>query len=575
MEIRLNDLEVRFEGKLIYCDTETNGLYGDVMTLQVYSPDTFDGVYVFTIGEYPLVLMKKRLSEAETTVWHNGSYDFNCLGWLPEDRSRYEDTFILDTLVNYRMDKHSLDDVMIRCYKADKYAGFNKREMQKSDWSGSLSEAQMLYAATDVYYLKDVYLGLHKELQAEWEYDLDKATVINFCKMGQRLPIDVEGLKAHKVENNKKIRALDLPINVNSYQQVRPYISGLPKDEAIATVGSDDDALALACSKGNEKACNVRTSRSLKKQISFINKFLAEKMDEDYIQGRLNVGTRSGRSKCASQNLQQVPQAFKQYIKSRKYMVYSDYAQLELRSLCALIGEEVFERLFREKADLHDFVKESLFGTDDTQKVSDAGRGNSLRQIAKIYSFASLYGAGWATIGGVLMKYTGISLSEAELKANKKKWLSTFPGVKVWHDQNIRHWQAKRPLTCVMGRQYVGKLPTDTNNIINQNLGATVAKLAMVYMSREMDLSKFLIFVHDSWTAEYDTLEEAKQAAEIMANCMSRAWFDVTANCKIKDLPMPVEAYVQWEGSWKTVDGDSDDVHAYVLDSHNGIASWK
>ena len=38
-----------------------------------------------------------------------------------------------------------------------------------------------------------------------------------------------------------------------------------------------------------------------------------------------------------------------------------------------------------------------------------------------------------------------------------------------------------------------------------------------------------------------------------MANCMSRAWFDVTANCKIKDLPMPVEAYVQWEGSWKTV----------------------
>jgi len=87
-------------------------------------------------------------------------------------------------------------------------------------------------------------------------------------------------------------------------------------------------------------------------------------------------------------NLQQIPQAFKQYIKTDKFMVYSDFAQLELRSLCVLIGEDVLENLFRTGGDIHNYTRDALFTVDTT--VSDAGRGNSLRQIAKIYNFASM-----------------------------------------------------------------------------------------------------------------------------------------------------------------------------------------
>ncbi len=160
-------------------------------------------------------------------------------------------------------------------------------------------------------------------------------------------------------------------------------------------------------------------------------------------------------------------------------------------------------------------------------------------------------------------------LTEEELKANKVKWLKGFPGIKKWHAQNIRHWQAKRTLSTPMGRRYIGKLPTDTNNIQNQGLGAEVAKLAMVYMAKEMDLSKFLVFVHDSWTAEYDTLDEAKLAVVTMSKCMLRSWRDITANCRITDLDMPINSFIGHD--WKTI----DDTPIAEYELRDGKGEWK
>ncbi|MCI4437839.1 MAG: hypothetical protein JHC33_13615 [Ignisphaera sp.] len=552
MNIVLNDEDMRFIGHTIYVDTETLDLYGPVRLVQIYCPTlNAENVYVFDSYEFPLVLTKKRILEAQHTVWHNGKYDFDCLDIVP---TSWDDTFILDTLINFRSDKHSLDEVATRVYGYNPYGEIDKKAMQKSDWTKELTDEQLRYAATDVWILPTILASFSIE-EAGWLYTLDKRTVECFAKMGQKLPIDIEGLEARKVTNEAKIAEINLPINCNSYVQVRPY---------IGSDSSGDDELALLCSQGNTKACEVRTVRSLKKQISFINKFLAERRGS-YIYGHLNIGTVSGRSKCANMNLQQIPQAFKGYIKSEKFLVYADFAQLELRSLCALIGETVLEGLFREKgSDLHSYVRDSLFGAEQT--ISDAGRGNSLRQIAKIYNFASLYGAGHNTIGNVLLKYTGMNLPEAELKKHKAKWLDTFPMIRAWHNKNVRLWQKKTVLKTTMGRKYIAKLPTDANNIMNSGTAAEIAKLALVYMDKEMDLSKMLMFVHDSYTAEYDTMEEAVEHAEIMARLMNKAWYDVTANCVIKDIPMPVNAYIGT--NWGDI--DKYPLAEYVYDGGQG-----
>lgn len=584
MNIILNDESVRFNGKVIYCDTETQGLYGTVRLLQVFCPEISEtDVYVFDTEDYPLILMKKRLAEALETVWHNGSYDFNVLKWQP---SEWHDTYILDTILNFNLDGHSLDKVATRIYGYDPYEFmfegkmevtfngspihfsqdivYNKRKMQKLDWTGKLRPSQYAYACLDVFILPKL-LASYNIAKAGWTYNIDKATVVAFTKMGQKLPIDVDGLQQQREANQSKIDKFNLPINVNSYQQVRPYIDSQE---------SDDDALASLCANGNQRACDVRTVRSLRKQNTFITKFLTSNDGNDYIKGYLNIGTRSGRSKCANQNLQQVPQVLKKYIKSKRYMVYVDFAQLELRSLCALIGEPVLEKLFREEADLHSYVRDKLF--DETTHVSDAGRGNSLRQIAKIYNFASLYGAGFKTIGSVLTKYTGMQLEEVELKKHKATWLATFPGIKKWHAENIRHWQAKRMLKTPMGRCYVGKLPTDTNNIMNQGAGAEVAKLALVRtINASPKPEDILMFVHDSETGEADTLEEAKAMAELMAKHMSEAWFEITKFMKISDLPMPINAFIGKD--WKTIDAGLDEgtIAEYELNVIKGISEWK
>ena len=561
MNIILNNEDINFDSKLIYVDTETMGLHGDVRLLQVYCPEVNkDSVYVFDSREYPLPLIKKRVREARHVVGHNWKYDIDCLGVVP---TSWDDTIMLDQIINFRAEKHSLDELAKRVYHTDMYADmfagqmdvtieikgtkhvvdfgtaeYDKKKMQKSNWSGVISRAQYAYAALDVWILPTILESFDIE-EAGWTYKLDKATVECFSEMAEKLPIDVEWLETRMKKNNVDIAEIGLPINVNSYQQVRPY---------IGSEESNDDGLARLCSEGNERACQVRTVRSLRKQNSFITKFLNERDDEDYIHGYLNVGTRSGRSKCADMNLQQIPTSLKAMLKAKPetVFVYADFAQLELRSLCVLIGEDVLENLFRTGQDIHNYTRDALF--DSSTQVSDAGRGNSLRQIAKIYNFASLYGAGWQTIGNVLTKYTGMMLTEAELKANKVKWLKGFPGIKEWHAQNIRHWQAKRTLSTPMGRKYIGKLPTDTNNIMNQGLGAEVAKLAMVYMRKEMDMSNMLMFIHDSYTYEAPyvdgDLTEAKRIGAIMADCMQRAWFDITKNTKITDLSMPVDVFV-------------------------------
>ena len=559
--IKLNDENVSFKGFQCFIDTETIGLYGNVRLLQVYCPEVSeDTVFIFDAKDYPVVLMKKRLKEMNSLVGHNLSYDFNCLNFKP-DPHNFEDTFILDTIINFNIDGHGLDKVAQRVFGFDPYEGIDKKKMQKSDWTGVLTEEQYLYAAIDVWILPKIFEQYDIE-KAGWTYKLDKASVITFATMGQKLPIDVEGLKAQTEINKDIIAEVNLPINVNSWQQVRPYID---HDE------SDDQALAELCAAGNQRACDVRKVRSLRKQNTFIKKFLDANDGHDYIKGYLNVGTRNGRSKCANQNLQQVPLTLKKYIKSKRYLIYSDYAQLELRSLCALIGEDVLERLFRNKEDLHSYVRDSLFDRD--QHISDAGRGNSLRQIAKIYNFASLYGAGWHTIGNVLMKFTGMKLTEQELKRHKAKWLRTFPGIKRWHDINIRHWQAKRTLHTPMGRHYIGKLPTDTNNIQNSGFGAEVAKLALIRIVRRVEHPEdILMFVHDSITAEADTEEEAKKIGLIMAEEMSRSWFEVSKHVKISDLPMPINVFIKREGNWKDIDDSPDFELEYNI--MEGKTSW-
>lgn len=170
----------------------------------------------------------------------------------------------------------------------------------------------------------------------------------------------------------------------------------------------------------------------------------------------------------------------------------------------------------------------------------------------------------------MLLKWTGIILSEYEGKKLAAAWLNTFPGVKPWQEANADKWRKGIQGYTALGRNYVAKMFTDQNNIQVQGSGAEVAKLTIHYLSQELDINKLCLFIHDSYTFECDTLEEAKQYAKILAEKMNESWREVSKNFIIKDLPMPVDAVVSH--NWYDCQEDKNLLYKYSIGT-DGVRS--
>lgn len=537
---------------IIAFDTETDGLYGPVVLSQM----KIDGE-VKLFDNTQLDEVKKILKQADKVIGHNLLYDFSVLDIDP-DEVKWEDTYLLAKLEFPELEKYSLDVVAEKTLGFDVYGEIDKKVMQKSKWkAGQITDEQKRYAALDVEYLEDIYNKLkHKE--SEFNYTLDKLTTKYFWKAKSGLPVHREAMLKRKEEALKRINELNVPINVNSYRQVRAY---LDYDE------SNDEALAYLAVKGTpeqqEKAKKVREVRKLRKMISFIDKYLELSENDGYVYGHLGLGTKSGRSNCQNENLQQIPGSLKDcFMSKNKYVVYADFSNLELRTFCAVVGERTMERLLRDDVDLHTYTATRLFN-----KPAEEIDRKTERQIAKIFNFSSLYGAGVERRRQILLKLTGIYLDESEARLYAQRWNNAFPQVKSWHQENAKKWRAGVIEKTILGRPYKAKLLTDYNNIRISGSAAEVAKLALHYMAKKLPIENMNIFIHDSYTFEFDTLEEAKEAAHVIGDSMQEAWFEVMKYSVIPDLPMPVEVSVGAPGTnWYDIQEGKNCVYIYKKD---------
>jgi len=356
----------------VFADTETCGFYGKVRLLQVFQAGMSEVVMV----EWPQPFAMAIMLNKYTTVWHNAHYDLTTVQqqtetkWVPE---QYECTLLLARLAFPEKEKFSLDDVLGYVLGYDPYnrQKLNKKLLQKTKWDSlSLTTDQLVYAATDVYHMPAVWDIVSPQTDNK-SYVLDKST-LGSCLLFQWNGMRVDKEELFKVydSNTARLEELAMPINVNSWQQVRKYID---HDE------SDDLALATLSADGNERAGNVREARKLLKQNSFLNKFDTE---NDHIYGKFKPSARSGRLTSNDQNLQQIPRALKKVFGYKpdegRILIYSDYAQLELRTICAIVGCTLMEELFRSGEDLHGYTAKMVFGEDWTP---------THRQISKTYNF--------------------------------------------------------------------------------------------------------------------------------------------------------------------------------------------
>lgn len=516
-------------------DTETIGKYGKIRLAQFYQRGWESALIV----EYPdptELLIKFNSIKQCNIVMQYAHYDISTIQeltgsrWIPDN---FSDTFLLARLGFPHLDKYSLDDLISYCLDFDPYtkAEINKADMHKADWGKFvLDKKQYIYAALDVYYLFSLYDKV-KVQEDSLCYNLDIKSLrcaLDFQRNG--FAVDKDKLFEHYTANMRRIEEIGLPINCNSWQQVRPY---------IGSNESDDKALALLSLQGNDKARDVRETRKLTKQNSFINKF---DTDDEMIYGKFAPSTRSGRFSCSDQNLQQLPRALKDCFgykpEDDKVLIYSDYSGLELRCIAAITGEPLLLKLFEQGIDVHNYVAEILFGKNFTKQQ---------RQITKTCNFNLLYGGGAPMLQSILFKDADILLDLDEVKSISRKWKNLFKRIKQWQEAGIRDYHRGSLGSTPFGRRYKGRMMTDQLNIQNQGFGSEVAKLAMIRMYdtiKEYN-AQLVNFIHDSYIISMDNNEKAyTELANYVAKTMQDAWFEAIKATKHQSIPMPVEISV-------------------------------
>lgn len=551
----LQDVAAAVEDDTLLCvDFETVGLYGKVRLAQFYQKDWPEVLLV----QWPAIFDLQILL-AKPFAAHNAHYEITtCQAngvqtWIPQE---FEDTFLLARLALPRLDSYSYDSVVADCIGHDPYeaAGLDKAALQKSNWQAPvLTESQLLYAAMDVWYMPEV-LDRTMVVKDTPSYQLDKAALKN-CLLFQwhGMPISQERINKKYAENLEVIEKAAVPINVNSWQQVRKY---------LGSTDSDDLALARMAQDGDERAAKIRLVRKLRKQLSFLDKFQGER-----IYGKFKPSARSGRLTSDDQNLQQLPRALKGVFEAPegRVLIYADYAQLELRTICAITHCVRMLELFRKDEDLHAYTSLMLFGP-----VDDPAKAKWNRQVAKGCNFLLVYGGGIDMFLTVMLKTMDIAMLESTAVKARTKWRNLWTEIYQWQQKGISKYKRGLVHSTPLGREYLAVLLTDFLNIENQGAGAEVAKLAMHYFVRDYyhKYEDILIcnFVHDSYILEADDNPEVYiPVSHDLAKCMQLAWFEMSKCFKVKDLPMPVEVAVG--KNWADIEDDKIlNIYDYKLD---------
>ena len=404
-----------------------------------------------------------------------------------------------------------------------------------------------------MYHLPAVYDAV-KHMRDSESYKLDMLT-LRYCLDFQwnGMPVAQARLDALYQKTAKIVVDNPLPINVNSWQQVRPYIG---QDE------SDDLALAKFAHNGCTKSATIRKVRKAKKLLSFLDKFDTA---AGVILGKFKPAAKSGRLTSDDQNLQQLPRASKEAfgVDETEVLIYADYAQVELRTICAITNCTLMENLFRAGVDLHTYTSDMLFGTEEDLGIADPDELRKTRkrnrQVTKTANFSFLYAGGISMFIDILVKTTDIWLDEAHAGMTKRRWANLWSEITAWQQKGISKQQRKQTGKTVMGREYMAERVTDYLAIENQGTAAEVAKLALHYLYKDGFREKhpdykLINFIHDSFIIRGPNRDEYKEVAQQLADCMQRAWFAMSQSMQIKNLPMPVTVSVGH--NWGDIEND-------------------
>ena len=520
------------------------------MSLSVETTDGGRFAYLIDVFKVDPSLLFPALASANL-IGHNLAFDLGFLSRLGFRPGPVRDTMLLSQILHASARskgvayvRHGLKD----CVERELGAVLDK-ELQASNWAGTLSAEQLAYAATDVTVLPrlhDVLTAKLTETGLARTADIECAALPCIAWMAQSgVPFDrdrwqalADAAKADVIRIRAELDAAGPERqnglfagdwNWDSPEQVKQVFELI----GFKVESTDDDILAGI---DHPVANLLRNSRDARKRETTYGEEWASKHVAD--DGRIyphwtQIGANSGRMACSSPNMQNLPRGTHRRCFAAppgRVLVKADYSQIELRIAAKITGDKALLTAYQRGDDLHTLTAKSVLGVTDVTKAH--------RQLAKAVNFGLLYGMGAKVFRIYAKSNYGVDLTEENAGNYRDAFFRTYPGLRKWHRS-----MGDKPVDTrtLVGRRVlrVDRF-SEKLNLPVQGTGADGLKLALALLWKrrgECPSAVPLLAVHDEIVLEVSEADAA-HAAAWLKRCM------VDAVAPLLD-PVPVEVEVK------------------------------
>jgi DNA polymerase I-like protein with 3'-5' exonuclease and polymerase domains len=555
---------------LLAVDTETTGLdplKDHVRLIQFALPDR---IIVIDAEQVPVQRLLPVFDATHLLAFHNAKFDLKFLrtAGLPWPTSPVFDTMLAAQLLGAGIVDGQLNQCGLATV-AQRYLSLEvDKALQTSDWTGTLTPAQLCYAARDAQVALQLVSVLQRTLMdgglaqvAAIECQCVPALAwlelvgvpFDAQSWSTRAALETNQAREHEARlgallaqhRNGSTHLFSEAINWQSPKQVldvlqhRGHAIAKTDSETLAALaGADPLVPVLLDYRDAEKRAGTYGLAWLDKAVHPVT----GRVHADYLQ----LGSRAGRMSCTKPNIQNLPRnkTYRGCITAEpgSCIVKADYSQIELRIAAVLAQDAVMLAAYHNGQDLHTTTAARLLGVAPERVTSDH------RQLAKAVNFGLLYGMGAPRLQTYARQHYRVSLTPIEAEQYRQRFFEAYPGLRHWHRQTGAT-QSTETRTLAGRRRLAVKAFTERLNSPVQGTGADGLKWALARLFAHRDEApdaRLVAVVHDELVVECP-IAAAEQTSAWLQQHMGAAMTDILHDA----VPVVVETTIgqDWAGT--------------------------
>lgn len=405
------------------------------------------------------------------------------------------------------------------------------KELGSSDWSGSLTQAQLDYAAADVAHLADLRTALQRELDATKltaTAELEMECALLAVEMQSNgMPVESAGLQtlliraeADLATAQAKVEQLaGAKININSPGQIAKCL----KSRGHTLTNTQEETLVAL---KDPLAHQIVLAKQACTQIKKCNELIGSIESDGRIHASFNpMQAKTGRFSTSKPNLQSIPRGpMRSCFRPRPgfKLVDADYSQIELRIAAAITDEEKMLKAFAEGTDLHTQTAALILGKSLSEITPEE------RQMAKAVNFGLLFGQKPAGLVKYAAASYGVTLTESDATQISRGFFKAYPKLAEWQKRQNHLASTATEVRTALGRKRTLPKGQDAwwsryTALLNspiQGAAADGMKLALCRLRKQLPTGCLIVnTVHDEILVECPE-DEAERVCELVEQSM-------------------------------------------------------